>query len=69
MSWYNPLNWFRKEVKQSNLDNKESLYCDNPQCKETILDSEIAYSPVDKEIYHPGECQNLAQNPFPHSPS
>lgn len=36
------------------------LLCDNPQCKKSIEDDEIAYSKEYREVYHLGECINFA---------
>ena len=52
MTWYNPLEWFSNGQEKA----KDTLYCDNPQCKYPIKDGKLTYDEEHKEIYHLGEC-------------
>lgn len=54
MIWYNPLTWFRKS-------KQPTLFCDNLQCDEEIVGNLVAYSKLDREIYHNFMCARKTQ--------
>jgi hypothetical protein len=57
MKWYNPLELFRKEAPdQQDL----TLQCDNPQCGAEITENPVAYAKECREVYHPGDCPQIA---------
>ena len=60
MVWYNPLSWRQRNGDDKTSGVQEHLFCANPQCSLEITEERMAYNAEHREVYHPGECQNLA---------